>query len=174
MRAETRSGIGDEAIPDAANGLDGRSVRPELPAQLRDVDIDGPRLTGEIGAPDVLQERLATEDDSGVSGQGGQEVELAGAQLHDPLPHRRLAQAQSNGKDVTVAQGHLDAMTAAVSKARTEVAGDADAILAQTPAAWNAGTAKPVLDAARASISAARSDLRTAVTEARAVLAALR
>ena len=65
-------------------------------------------------------------------------------------------------------------MTAAVTKARAEVAGDADAILAQTPAAWNAGTAKPVLDAARASISAARSDLRTAVTEARAVLAALR
>ncbi|MBI3744931.1 MAG: hypothetical protein HY264_00090, partial [Chloroflexi bacterium] len=85
-----------------------------------------------------------------------------------------IAQAKANGKDVTVAQGHLDAMIAAIAKARGEVAGDADAVLAQTPAAWNAGTAKPILDAARDSISAARSDLRTALSEARATLAALR
>jgi len=85
-----------------------------------------------------------------------------------------IARAKANGKDVTVAQGHLDAMTAAIAKARDEVAGDADAVLAQTPAGWNAGTAKPILDAARASISAARSDLRTALSEARATLAALR
>lgn len=85
-----------------------------------------------------------------------------------------IARAAGNGKDVTVAQGHLDAMIAAIGDARAEVAGDATAVLAQTPATWNAGTAKPVLDAARASIGAARSDLRTALTEARAVLAALR
>ncbi|MEO8468391.1 MAG: hypothetical protein ABI573_01845 [Chloroflexota bacterium] len=85
-----------------------------------------------------------------------------------------IARAVGNGKDVTVAQGHLDAMTAAIGDARAEVAGDATAVLAQTPATWNAGTAKPVLDAARASIGAARSDLRTAMAEARAVLAALR
>jgi hypothetical protein len=85
-----------------------------------------------------------------------------------------IDRAAANGKDVTAAQGHLDAMNAAITKARAEVAGDADAILAQTPATWNAGTAVPVLDAARASISAARTDLRTALSEARAVLAALR
>ena len=85
-----------------------------------------------------------------------------------------IARAAGNGKDVTVAQGHLDAMIEAIRDARAEVAGDATAVLAQTPTTWNAGTAKPILDAARASIAAARSDLRTAMTEARAVLAALR
>ena len=85
-----------------------------------------------------------------------------------------IARAAGNGKDVTVAQGHLDAMIAAIAEARAEVAGDASAVLAQTPATWNSGTAKPILDAARASIAAARSDLRIALTEAQAVLAALR
>ena len=93
----------------------------------------------------------------------------AGGNLADAI-----AQAKANGKDVTAAQGHLDAMTAALANARDEVAGDADAVLAQTPAGWNAGTAKPILDAARASISAAHGDLRTALAEARATLAALR
>jgi len=82
--------------------------------------------------------------------------------------------AASSGKDVTEAQAHLAAMKAAIDAAASDVAGDADAILALTPAAWNAGTAKPILDAARASIAAARTDLQTARTEARAVLAALR
>jgi hypothetical protein len=85
-----------------------------------------------------------------------------------------IARAAANGKDVTAAQGHLDAMKADIAKAGDEVAGDADAVLAQTPAAWNAGTSKPVLDAARASIVAARGDLKSALTEARATIAALR
>lgn len=85
-----------------------------------------------------------------------------------------IAQAAANGKDVTAAQGHLDAMKADITKARDEVAGDADSVLAQTPAAWNAGTSKPILDAARGSIVAARGDLKAALTEARATLAALR
>lgn len=83
------------------------------------------------------------------------------------------ARAEENGRDVTEAQAHLDAMKAATADAQSEVAGDAEAILAQTPASWNAGAAKPILDAARASISAARTDIRIALTEARAVLAAL-
>jgi hypothetical protein len=82
--------------------------------------------------------------------------------------------AASNGKDVTEARAHLGAMNAAIDAARAGVAGDASAVLVLTPADWNAGTAKPVLDAARASIVAARADLKTATTEARAVLAALR
>ena len=85
-----------------------------------------------------------------------------------------IARAKANGKDVTAAQGHLDAMVAAIGTARVEVAGDAETVLAQTPAAWNAGTAKPVLDAARVSLGAAHTDLRTALSEAKAVLAALR
>jgi hypothetical protein len=116
---------------------------------------------------DARQVRLVRGDD--LVGAAAGRLDDAGTRLA-----AAIVQAQSNGKDVTVAQGHLDAMTAAIAKARTEIAGDADAVLAQTPATWNAGTAKPVLDAARASLSAARSDLRTAVTEARAVLAALR
>lgn len=85
-----------------------------------------------------------------------------------------ITKAAGNGKDVTVAQGHLDAMNAAIAAAQGEVAGDADSVLAQTPSMWNGGASKPILDAARASISAARSDIRTALTEARAVMAALR
>ncbi|MEO8207780.1 MAG: hypothetical protein ABI598_02000 [Chloroflexota bacterium] len=85
-----------------------------------------------------------------------------------------IERAAGNGKDVTEAQGHLDAMLAAISAAKSEVAGDAAAVLAQTPTTWNTGAAKPILDAARASISAAHTDLRTALTEARAVMAALR
>lgn len=85
-----------------------------------------------------------------------------------------IEQAKANGKDVTAAQGHLDAMTAAITAGRGQVAGDADAMLALTPQGWNAGSAKPVLDAGRASISAARTDFRTALSEARAVLEALR
>ena len=85
-----------------------------------------------------------------------------------------IARAQSNGKDVTAAQGHLIAMKAAISAATDQVSGDAANVLAQTPATWNAGTAKPVLDAARASVSAAQADLRTAVADGKAALAALR
>lgn len=85
-----------------------------------------------------------------------------------------IARAKASGKDVTAAQGHLDALNAAIAAARSQVSGDAAAILALTPAGWNAGTAKPVLDAGRASISAAQSDLRTGLREARAVIAALR
>jgi hypothetical protein len=89
----------------------------------------------------------------------------------------RLAQAietaAANGKDVTEARAHLGAMNAAIDAAQAEVAGDADAVLVLTPADWNAGTAKPILDAAQASVVAARADLKTATAEARAVRAAL-
>jgi hypothetical protein len=108
--------------------------------------------------------------------RGDDRVAAAADRLDAAVPRltEAIAQAKANGKNVTEAQGHLDAMIAATARARGEVAGDADAVLAQTPATWNAGTAKPILDAARASILAARTDLRTAVSEARAVLAALR
>lgn len=85
-----------------------------------------------------------------------------------------IAQAQANGRDTTAAQGHLDAMNAAISSARQAVDADAADVLALTPAGWNAGSAKPVLDAARTSVSTARTDLITALREARATLVALR
>ena len=58
------------------------------------MDIDRPGLTGEVGAPDVLEERLATEDDAGIPGQRGQEVELAGPQLDTALADEDLAPAR--------------------------------------------------------------------------------
>lgn len=85
-----------------------------------------------------------------------------------------IEKAASKGKDVTAAETHLAALNAAIAAARAEVAGDATAVLAQTPASWNTGTAKPILDAAHASVVAARHDLRTAVAEARATRTALR
>lgn len=85
-----------------------------------------------------------------------------------------IATAEGNGRDVTQAKQHLDAMRSAIAAARSAVDGDAAAILPLTPADWNAGTAKPVLDAARASVRDARSDLRNAVSEAKAAIAALK
>lgn len=111
----------------------------------------------------VMLVRADDRVDAAVARLGGASDRLAAA----------IAQAEGNGKDVTEAQAHLDAMEAATAAAKSEVAGDAESVLAQTPASWNAGTAKPILDAARASVVAARSDIRTALTEARAVLAAL-
>jgi hypothetical protein len=85
-----------------------------------------------------------------------------------------IAAAQSHGKDVTAATAKLTAMNGAIAAAMAEVSGDAAAVLPLTPAGWNAGTAKPVLDAARASIVAARGDLRTALADGQAAIAALK
>src|SRR3990167_1789261 len=62
IRDETRSGIGDQAIADAPDGLDRGAIRTELLPKLRDMNVDGPGLTRKVGAPDVLQERLPAGD----------------------------------------------------------------------------------------------------------------
>jgi hypothetical protein len=85
-----------------------------------------------------------------------------------------IAQAKTGGKDVTEATKQLAAMQAAIAAAGAQVNGDAAAILPLTPAGWNAGTAGPVLDAARASITAARAQLRTALADGKAAIAALK
>lgn len=102
-------------------------------------------------------------------------VDAAGARLGQAADRlaAAIAQAEANGKDVTEARAHLAAMQAAIADALAAVDGDAEAVLDLTPADWNAGTASPILRAARESIAAARADLRTAMTEARQVLAAL-
>jgi hypothetical protein len=74
---------------------------------------------------------------------------------------------------VTEAKNHLAAMEAAIEEALSGVAGVADEVLPLTPAGWNAGTAGPVLRDARQAIVDARADLRTAMAEARQVIAAL-
>jgi hypothetical protein len=102
-------------------------------------------------------------------------VDAAGAKLEGTA--ERLAalieQAAANGKDVTEAQRHLAAMEAAIAEALEGVDGVADEVLPLTPADWNAGTAGPILREARQAIVDARADLRTAMAEARQVLAAL-
>ena len=104
---------------------------------------------------------LVTADDTVVA---------AAARLTDVAGRLEAAidAAEAAGRDVGDARSHLAAMTAAISAAQAAVGGDAAAVLALTPAGWNAGDAKPVLDAARSSITEARSSLRTAVREARA------
>ncbi|MEO8463424.1 MAG: hypothetical protein ABI555_09435, partial [Chloroflexota bacterium] len=96
--------------------------------------------------------------------QADDRVEKAVARLNGASDRLAAAiqRALESGKDVTEAQGHLNLMVAAITEAQSDVAGDAADVLAQTPTSWNAGTAKPILDAARASIVAARTDIRTA------------
>jgi hypothetical protein len=82
--------------------------------------------------------------------------------------------AEAAGKDVGDAREHLAAMIRHVEAAQAEVDGDAEAVLALTPTDWNAGDAQPILREARQSIADARSNLRSALQEAREVLAAIR
>jgi hypothetical protein len=84
-----------------------------------------------------------------------------------------IARAEANGQDVTEPKAHLAAMEAAIDEAVAGVADVADAVLPLTPADWNDDTAWPVLREARQAIEDARADLRTAMAEARKVIAAL-
>lgn len=142
--------------------IDAETSIPELRSEIRRIYTDF-----RVYVLDARQVLLVRGDDRVVA--AADRLDKAAGQLADAI-----ARAESNGKDVTEAKADLDAMTAAIAAARAEVAGDVDAVLAETPATWNAGTAKPILDAARASISKAQADLRTALRESRAVLAALR
>jgi hypothetical protein len=98
-----------------------------------------------------------------VVAAGVERVEATADRLDDAIEAARAA-----GRNVGDAPSHLAAMRREADAAARAVEGDAAAVLALTPAAWNAGDAKPVLDAARASVREARGALRTAVREARA------
>jgi hypothetical protein len=82
--------------------------------------------------------------------------------------------AKAAGKDTTKAEADLAAMNAALANAAAAVNGLSASILALTPAEWNAGTAGPALDAARAAIRTAQAQLVVARRDARRVLADLR
>ncbi|MGZ3586109.1 MAG: hypothetical protein ACXVAE_06230 [Candidatus Limnocylindrales bacterium] len=82
--------------------------------------------------------------------------------------------AKSQGKDVSAAQAALDAMTGDLAAAQAQVAGRAAKLLVLTPADWNDGSAKPVLDAARSAERSAHAELLSARKDALAVIAALR
>ncbi len=86
----------------------------------------------------------------------------------------RIAEAKANGRDVTAAQADLDAMDQNVATAQTQVGPLVAGLLPLTPAQWNAGTAGPVLRAARSTEASARDLLRAARDDAAACVAALR
>ncbi len=85
-----------------------------------------------------------------------------------------ITAGQSAGKDESTAASRLAAMQDAIAAAQAQVSGQAALVLALTPAQWDAGTAAPVLNADRGAITTARRDLRTASSEARAAVAALK
>jgi hypothetical protein len=86
----------------------------------------------------------------------------------------RISTAKSAGKDTTAAEAALEAMKVAIATAATSASPLPARLLALTPAQFNAGTAGPELGSARASILSARDQLKSAVADARAVLADLR
>ena len=86
----------------------------------------------------------------------------------------RIATAKAAGKNTTAAQVDLDTMNAAVAAAAGLASPLPAQLLPLTPAEYNAGTAGPVLAAARTAIVAARNDLKSAVADAKACRAALK
>jgi hypothetical protein len=86
-----------------------------------------------------------------------------------------IAAAKVAGKDVTQAQAAYDAMVAKVGQAEGLLGPVVGTILPLTPAGWNAGTAKPVLESARSTLrqvsqlfAGARADARQCVQALRA------
>jgi hypothetical protein len=86
----------------------------------------------------------------------------------------RIAAAKAAGKDTTAAQTALDAMNASVSAATGLARPLPSALLALTPAQYDAGTGGPAMDNARTALSQARADLKSAVASAKACRDALK
>jgi hypothetical protein len=86
----------------------------------------------------------------------------------------RVTRAQAAGKNVSAAQGSLDAMNAALAKAQSLAAPWPARLVTLTPADYDSGAAAPVLRQARAALGNASAQLKAAVADGRAVIAALR
>jgi hypothetical protein len=86
----------------------------------------------------------------------------------------RIATAAAAGRDTTAAQAALDAMNASVAAAVALAGPIPGQILPLTPAQFNAGTAGPVITAARTALAGARDDLKAAAASAKACLQALK
>jgi hypothetical protein len=85
-----------------------------------------------------------------------------------------IERAQAAGKDVTRAQALLEDMKAKTGQADALIDPVVGRIMPLSPADWNAGTAGPVLRAARATIQDARELLRIARADARLIIEILR
>ncbi len=96
------SGRGHEPVAQSPDRLHLRAVLSELLAHFRDVNVHGPRLARKVGAPHVLEQGVARQDDAGVAREGGEQVELSGAELEPALANGGLTPA---GIDTKVADG---------------------------------------------------------------------
>jgi hypothetical protein len=81
--------------------------------------------------------------------------------------------AKADGKDVTAAQAKLDDLNAKVSQANGLIAPVAGSVLPLSPADWNSGAAKPVMQAARQSLHQARNLLVDARQDAHQIIVLL-
>jgi hypothetical protein len=86
----------------------------------------------------------------------------------------RIAAAKAAGKNTTAAKAALDVMNAAVANAVGLAQPLPAKLLPLTPAQYNAGTAGPILTAARTALGQARDQLKSAVASAKACRDALK
>ncbi|MEZ5145191.1 MAG: hypothetical protein R2726_22175 [Acidimicrobiales bacterium] len=85
-----------------------------------------------------------------------------------------VAEAAAAGKDVGDADVLLADLSAKVGDARTKATPVASTVLALTPTQYDAGTARPVLQAQHDAVTAARDDLGAAGQDAKQVVQLLR
>jgi hypothetical protein len=78
--------------------------------------------------------------------------------------------AEAKGHDVTHDRELLADLQARVASAHDAAAGVPGTVIGLTAADWNAGTAKPALEAGHATLKAARADLATALQDAKAIV----
>ena len=81
--------------------------------------------------------------------------------------------AKADGKDVTEAQAKLDDLNAKVGQANGLITPSPGSVLPLSPADWNSGAAKPVLQAARQSLHQARGLLVDARQDAHQIIVLL-
>src|SRR5262245_62881693 len=74
------SGIA-ETVPDAADGLDPRALRPELGPEVVDVGVDGVRGHGHAERPGLVEELVAGQRLAGMAEEALEQRELAGAEI---------------------------------------------------------------------------------------------
>lgn len=85
-----------------------------------------------------------------------------------------VAEAKARGRDVGDAESLLADLTTNVDAARTKATPVATTVLALTPAQYDAGTARPVLEAQRDAVAGARGELGKAGDDAQQVVRILR
>jgi hypothetical protein len=105
----------------------------------------------------------------------GADTELAAEAKLDEVAARlqtKIDAAEAAGKDITVAQGHLDAMKAKVGDVRAAASGVPDAVLALVPQDYPGN--KPALEAAQAALKTGRAAVQAARDLARQVVADLK